>query len=219
MIKILLSVQDDWLLWEVGSDIGFPSLLHPSLRFLMLKCFMKHFPALNFLSVKFWHLTGFVSRRLPPSPLDLPSLRSLWLLASVSPQESSLVFFYIVFVTGKSVWSLSPWHEETPSVWWCNKNVSIFSICQRRWWTTNWKKVNRSLSLILYIIFSPRQACCALVKAERQRYQNSSRSWERSWLNWRTRMRELLLRGVSKKTSWLLPMTSEDLEGSLLYSP
>ena len=93
MIKILLSVQDDWLLWEVGSNIGLPSLLHPSLRFLMLKCFMKHFPALNFLSVKFWHLTGFVSRRLPPSPLDLPSLRSLWLLASVSPQESSLVFF------------------------------------------------------------------------------------------------------------------------------
>ena len=65
--------------------------------------------------------------------------------------------------------------------------------------------------------FFPDQECSALVLNVRQRCLNSSRSWDQSWPNWRTRMRELLLSGVSKRTWCLPPMTSEDLGGSLLY--
>ena len=119
------SVQDDWVLWEVGSYIGFPSLLDPNFKskhfdHFWIQGLVEFWHFLKMWMVCFWLLRGWVSRRpplcslfsiiwvfkvlvglvswrLPPSSPLFPSLHSPWLLASVSPQESSLVFHMDVF--------------------------------------------------------------------------------------------------------------------------
>ena len=121
----------------MGGDKGFPLLLDPKL-------------GLIFDRLSFDNLAGLVSRRLPPSSTLLPSLHSAWLLASISPQESSFLHVsrkQAIFVTGGSL--VSRWHEETLSAGRCNTNGSAFSICQRRWLTVNWKRVKRCFQLFL----------------------------------------------------------------------
>ena len=123
----------------MGGNKGFPWLLDPKL-------------GLIFDRLSFYNLSGLVLRRLPPCSPLLPSLHSAWLLASLSPQESSRLQ-QAIFVTGKSL--VFPWHEETLSAGWCSKSGSAFSICQRRWSTVNWKRVNYLSSFSCCIFSSP----------------------------------------------------------------